>query len=213
MTKKPQREAARPRDAARTREAILESARRAFASSGYDGAGVREIAAGAGVTAMLINRYFGSKEELFAAVVADTMTRPVILTPEHLGAEDPSGAMASALVGLTEPDATPLDGFLMMMRSAASDRAAAIGRREIEAHYQARLKRALPGQDAGVRAAVVISLVAGLQLMRQGIGLPALADADPAALERVLERALRGLIEPPPDPPPPRRSKKKTKPD
>ncbi len=42
----------RQRNAAATREAILQSARRAFAKAGYDGAGVREIASGAGVTAM-----------------------------------------------------------------------------------------------------------------------------------------------------------------
>src|SRR5712672_567507 len=58
----------RRRDAGATREAILASARLAFIRSGYDGAGVREIAEGAGVTAMLVNRYFGSKERLFADV-------------------------------------------------------------------------------------------------------------------------------------------------
>ncbi|HEV7965751.1 MAG TPA: helix-turn-helix domain-containing protein, partial [Actinoplanes sp.] len=57
---------ARPRNAAATRAAILASARRNFARAGYDGVGVREIAGGAGVTAMLVNRYFGSKEQLFA---------------------------------------------------------------------------------------------------------------------------------------------------
>ena len=62
--------APRRRNAAATREAILASARLAFAQSGYDGAGVREIAAGAGVTAILVNRYFGSKENLFAEVIA-----------------------------------------------------------------------------------------------------------------------------------------------
>ena len=36
---------ARQRNAAATRAAILQSARRAFARAGYDGAGVREIAA------------------------------------------------------------------------------------------------------------------------------------------------------------------------
>ena len=61
----------RRRNAAATREAILQSARVAFARSGYDGAGVREIAESAGVTAMMVNRYFGSKEKLFAEVVAE----------------------------------------------------------------------------------------------------------------------------------------------
>src|SRR5215510_12811631 len=104
------RSKARPRNAAATRAAILASARRAFARAGYDGAGVREIAKGAGVTAMLVNRYFGSKERLFAEVVADTMAAPVILTPEILDAPDAGEAIAAALVELTKGGATPLDG-------------------------------------------------------------------------------------------------------
>src|SRR5262245_66433993 len=59
----------RRRDAAATREAILEAATRRFATQGYEHAGVREIAADAGVTAALVNRYFGSKEGLFAEVI------------------------------------------------------------------------------------------------------------------------------------------------
>src|SRR6516165_11042415 len=59
----------RRRDAAATREAILEAATGRFAAQGYERAGVREIAADAGVTAALVNRYFGSKEGLFAEVI------------------------------------------------------------------------------------------------------------------------------------------------
>src|SRR5580692_6330689 len=102
----------RRRDATATRAAILASARKAFAKSGYDGAGVREIAAGAGVTAMLVNRYFGSKEQLFAEVARDAMRDPAILTPENLAAPDLAGALAAALVKVTDPASTPLDGFL-----------------------------------------------------------------------------------------------------
>lgn len=59
----------RKRDAAATREAILEAATRRFATQGFEAAGAREIAADAGVTAALVNRYFGSKEKLFAEVI------------------------------------------------------------------------------------------------------------------------------------------------
>ncbi len=59
----------RRRGSTATREAILEAAAGRFASSGYAGAGVREIAADAGVTAALVNRYFGSKEGLFTEVI------------------------------------------------------------------------------------------------------------------------------------------------
>src|SRR5215831_13687340 len=70
MAKKPPSASPRRRrDAAATRAAILEAATRRFATKGYGGAGVREIAADAGVTAALVNRYFGSKEGLFAEVI------------------------------------------------------------------------------------------------------------------------------------------------
>jgi AcrR family transcriptional regulator len=92
---------------------------------------VREIAAGAGVTAMLVNRYFGSKELLFAEV---TMATPTILTEEILTSSTPGEAIAAALVNITETGA-PLEGFLIMLRSASSTRAAEIGREQIENHY------------------------------------------------------------------------------
>ena len=99
----------RPRDAEATREAILASARRAFAQAGYDGAGVREIAAGAGVTAMMVNRYFGSKEQLFADVVEDTMTQGSLIAGGIMDQPEPGKALARALV-LEPPGPLPADG-------------------------------------------------------------------------------------------------------
>jgi AcrR family transcriptional regulator len=189
------RTGARPRNAAATRAAILRSARRAFARAGYDGAGVREIAGGAGVTAMLVNRYFGSKERLFAEVVADTMADPVILTDAILASADPGEAIAAALVELTEAGASPLDGFLVMLHSASSRRAAQIGRAQIEKHHQRTMTDALRGPLAAERAALVLAVVAGVQVMRQAIRLPALVDAKPADLARILTPVFRALVE------------------
>jgi AcrR family transcriptional regulator len=184
----------RRRNAAATRAAILDSARQAFARSGYDGAGVREIAGGAGVTAMLVNRYFGSKERLFAEVVAATMTTPSILARDNLESPDSAQRMAETLVAITTAGAVPLEGFLIMLKSASSDRAAEIAREQIEAHYHRLLTDALPGDLAPQRAAVLLALVAGLQVMRQAIGLSALADAEPADLLRVLTPLFSSLI-------------------
>ncbi len=185
----------RRRDAAATRAAILASARRAFARAGYDGVGVREIAAGAGVTAMLVNRYFGSKEQLFAEVVTDTMRDPVILSPENLAAPDFSAALAKALVDVTAPEATPLDGFLILLRSASSPRAGEIAREWIRRGHQSTLECAITGDAAIERAALFLSLVAGVQMLRQMMGMPALAEADPATLERLLLPVVRALVE------------------
>ena len=184
----------RKRHAATTRAAILASARKAFARAGYDGAGVREIAKGAGVSAMLVNRYFGSKERLFAEVVADTMAAPTILTAEFFSSAAPGAYMAAALVRQTMPGATPLDGFRIMFHSSSSARAARIGREQIEKRYQKMLAEALPGKLSAERAALVLSLVAGVQVMRQMIGLAALVHADPAALAGILAPVLQRLI-------------------
>src|SRR5216683_5162016 len=77
----------RRRNAAETKQAILLSARAAFARCGYDGVGVREIAKAVGVTGILVNRYFGSKEQLFSEVIASTMANPGILSNENLAEE------------------------------------------------------------------------------------------------------------------------------
>ncbi|GAB3409255.1 TetR/AcrR family transcriptional regulator [Flindersiella endophytica] len=187
----------RRRDAAATREAILASARAAFARAGYDGAGVREIAGGAGVTAMLVNRYFGSKEQLFAEVVADTMTAPNILAAENLASADRGKDMAAELVGITKAGGTPLDGFLILLHSMSSERAAEIGREQIQAHYHRLLTDALDGEQAPQRAALLFALVAGVQVMRQMLALPALADADPDELVDLLAPLFRQLLDPP----------------
>ena len=191
----PSASAPRPRNAAATREAILVSARRAFAQAGYDGAGLREIAAGAGVTAMLVNRYFGSKEGLFAEVLAATAASPTILTAENLGSPNLGEIIASTLVDITRTEDTPLEGFLIMLHSASSKRASEIGRTQIENGQQKRLAAVLRGELAPERAALVLSLVAGFQVMRQMIGLSALAEADRAVLVKILAPLFQQLVD------------------
>jgi AcrR family transcriptional regulator len=185
----------RPRNAAATRAAILISARHAFARAGYDGAGVREIAKGAGVTAMLVNRYFGSKEKLFAEVAADTMTRPTIITESVIKSSTPGESIAKILIELTKPGSTPLDGFLIMLRSTSSERAAEIGREQIEKHHQKIMTAALSGENAAQRAALVLSLIAGFQVMRQMIGLKALVKVDPSQLVKILAPLFQQLVD------------------
>ncbi|MGF6156068.1 AcrR family transcriptional regulator [Ensifer sp. KUDG1] len=185
----------RRRDAAATRAAILESARAAFIASGYEGAGVREIAEGAGVTAMLINRYFGSKEGLFAEVLSTANRRPIIATPETLAAPDRAARISKALLKVTESEATALDGFLIMLRSISNERAVEIARAVVESHHQKNVTKALSGPDAAERAALLMSLVAGVQIMRQVVGLDALSKDRDAALERVLGDLVARLVD------------------
>jgi len=189
---------ARRRNAAATRGAILDSARLAFARAGYDGVGVREIAQDAGVTAMMVNRYFGSKEQLFAEAIAEAMAKTSVLTPIILDAPASGEEIAAALINITKKGATPFEGFQIMLRSASSERAAEIGREQIENHHQRLIAAALNGDLAPQRAAVLLSLVAGFQIMRQMIGLTPLTEADSKALVKILgplfEQLIKGAI-------------------
>ncbi len=63
--------APRPRDSEASRRALLEAGRSVFDELGYDRATTRAIGERAGVDAALIARYFGNKEGLFLAVIAE----------------------------------------------------------------------------------------------------------------------------------------------
>lgn len=185
------------RDSTATRAAILASARSAFARAGYDGVGVREIAAGAGVTAMLVNRYFGSKEQLFAEAVEQTMTSNSLIGNGIMASPEPAQALAEALIQMTRRGTTPLDGFLISFHSASSPRAAEIGSEMISKHHLATMAKALKGDLAHERAALLLAMISGFQIMRQMIALPALTDANEDDLNQLLTKILNDLIEPP----------------
>jgi AcrR family transcriptional regulator len=182
----------RRRNAAATREAILRSAVTAFTRSGYDGVGVREIAQAAGVTAMLVNRYFGSKEQLFAEVVDVSFAQQTVVGGDLATLVRD---VATALVGRTAPDVEQLDPFLLMLRSASNPRAAEITRAGVERHVERHLKELLPGDAVGERAELFLSLIAGFWLMRKVLGTTALSAADPAALAQRLEAVFELLVE------------------
>jgi AcrR family transcriptional regulator len=179
-----------------TRAAILASARKAFAEHGYDGAGLRGIAEAAGVTAMMVGRYFGSKEGLFGEVVTDTMRDPVILSEGNLGRADLPRAFAAALVGVTTHGNTPLDGFLILFRSTNSPTAARIARERIAQVHQATATAAISADHPAERAALFLALVAGVQLMRQMLELEPLVKAQPELLVELLTPVIGSLINP-----------------
>jgi AcrR family transcriptional regulator len=62
-------QAKRERNAAATRERLLDAAEREFAMLGFAGARLREIADGAGVQPALIHHYFVDKQGLYRAVL------------------------------------------------------------------------------------------------------------------------------------------------
>jgi TetR/AcrR family transcriptional regulator len=93
----------RPRaDETSLRERLLDAAIECFASDGIAGASLRSIAVAAGVTPAMVNYYFGSKERLLDAFVAERLL-PLVA---ELGAgiraagEDPRVLVATFVRGL-----------------------------------------------------------------------------------------------------------------
>src|ERR1700754_2988491 len=85
-------------DSAATRARLLEAAYREFSERGLAGARVDRIAAAARANKQAIYAYFGSKEGLFEAVLADRMSDlsdTVPFTPEDLPGY--AGALFDAL--------------------------------------------------------------------------------------------------------------------
>jgi AcrR family transcriptional regulator len=65
------------------RDRILTEARRIFAEEGYERTTIRAIAASVPINPSLVIRYFGSKEELFAAVATlEFKTLPLVKLPK-----------------------------------------------------------------------------------------------------------------------------------
>jgi AcrR family transcriptional regulator len=182
----------RTRNAAATRDAILHSALAAFSRNGYDGIGVREIARAAGVTAVLVNRYFGSKEELFSAAVEIAFSDSTLFEGDSSSLAQ---RLTEAVMAKTEQDADPIDPLLLLLRSASNPRAAEILRESIARHFERPLKSLLMGARVSERAAMILAFIAGLQLFRKVIGSKALTDAPRAGLYTNIEAAFQRLID------------------
>jgi len=181
----------RRRNALATREAILQSALAAFSRHGYDGIGVREIAEAAGVTAVLVNRYFGSKEELFAEAVELAFADNSLFEGEFT---ELANRLSAVIMRKTEPQDKPNDALLLLLRSAPNPRAAEILRDCIARRFERPLKSLLQGPRAEERAAMVLALILGFVLMRRVIRSKGLFD-DSGSLAGELKIMLQRLIE------------------
>ncbi len=70
-SKTKKKKVSRPRDAAASRKAILDSALIEFSTKGYSGARIDEIANRAGISKPLIYEYFGDKDAVYTAALRE----------------------------------------------------------------------------------------------------------------------------------------------
>ena len=152
------------RDAQRSRAAILQAAERLFAERGYDGASMSEIGAAAGLSRGAPGYLFGSKQRLYAGVLAAVFARrqqaterafaPVLEWCESdSGLDALAAALASAAGGYTRYLVEHRAFVALVMREEldGGKRLRAVSRRStaIEDAFRA-LRRA--GRARGIRA-------------------------------------------------------------
>jgi AcrR family transcriptional regulator len=184
-----------------TREAILDSARKAFSDRGYDGASIRAIATGAEVDPALVHHYFGTKEQLFLATIKAPVN-PAELIPQALG---------TTIEGAGERLVT---AFLGVWDSPAGSAAVALIRSAVQHEWSARmlrefmvtqiLRRAVKALDidpaeASVRSSLVATQMMGLAMARYIIKIEPVADMAPDAVVRLVAPTVQHYLEDPLD--------------
>jgi AcrR family transcriptional regulator len=159
-----------PRSAG-TRHAILEAARSAFASHGYDRTTIRAVAAAAGVDASMVMRYFGSKAGLFtAAATADLQAPDLSAVPESGRGE----ALVRHLIRRWEDPATAEKLMLLLRTAATSDDVADRLQTVIEQMVTNSLI-AVGAADVQERAAFIQAQILGVALCRYVLRLEPIA--------------------------------------
>lgn len=193
----------RRRGADATRRAILEAAREAWTAHAYNEVGLREIAGSAGVTAALVNRYFGTKAALFREAIGtedpspiplatvdrsrfgDTIARALLATEGR--AEDGGAAADDAVTGF--------DPIRMLLRSAAIPDAQPILRDYVETTVMPPLAEYFGGDDAPERAVAVLALALGTTVLGEILRIHPIVDDQHTPNDRLLE-VLRAMLQP-----------------
>lgn len=179
----------RRRDSAATRAALLDAATELFAERGFGRTTVRDIAAHAGVNQALLFRYFGSKDALYAAVMAGQGR-------ELLETEEPGRLLETVLRRMLEKAPRPVDHLLFMaLRSEDIDSAAAEIRKQLGDDYIRVLRTLTDAEDGDLRAELVLAWVTGISMVRATSAKEPLKSADPEEIIRLVLTAARTLLE------------------
>lgn len=180
----------RRRDAAATRQELLEAANRRFTELGYKATTLRDVAADVGVNLALIKRYFGSKEGLLKAALAGEPRFGDEAMPWNRAAL--AAALSRQLTTETWPqfDEHPV---LMLLRVSGDPQVDGL-RRQALLDLSDRVLAATGSDDTGdhlLHAQLIVALGIGVATVRSTVGLQPLRDAD---AERLAE-PLRAIID------------------
>jgi len=152
----------RRRSSEETRELILDAAGKAFATRPYRDITLKDIAVDAGISAPLIIKYFGSKEQLYEALVDFQVGAQVLFD----GPLETLGERMVAMFARPLEPYKPLSISILFM-SGASEESNRLLRENYSTQMIDALAARLSGADARLRAELAMSAVMGLAIMRR----------------------------------------------
>jgi AcrR family transcriptional regulator len=178
-------------DADVTRAALLRSARIRFALYPYADVTLRDIAADIGVSAALVIKYFGCKDDLLREVVAfDDIFQRFLAGPlEGLGEH----LVRSLLEHTAAPDA--VDPFVASVLVAVGKQGPDWARDELVRRFVDVLADRLTGSDTRLRAELVCGYLVGVSAMRRVVEAEPLASTAPDELSARVGPVLQALID------------------
>jgi AcrR family transcriptional regulator len=178
------------RDAKATETRILTCAIECFSQAKYDEVGVRQIAAKAQVDPALINRYFGSKEELYAAVLLEA-AKAMDLKPVLEADLSSLGEELATLMFLPES----LSCTMLYLRAAVSCLTADIFAQSIGEVLIAPLAEKLDRQDGSVLANLLVGTCIGVAMNYYLLKVEPYASFAPEEAAAVLGKMLQSGID------------------
>ncbi len=153
------------RSSAETKAVILAAAKERFAESGFERATIRAIAADANIDPSMVMRYFGNKDQLFAAAADFDLEFPDMagVDRDQLGAR-----IVAHFVDRWERD----EALIVLLRSSTTNADAAA---RMQAIFAAQLLPAIMkvnAVDPARSAGLIASQMLGLALCRYVLRLP-----------------------------------------
>lgn len=184
-----------------TRALIEDTARKHFAELGYDRTSMRQVAIASEVDPALVTHYFGTKLDLFLAVVELPIDPAALIDQVVAGKPDTAGLrLATAVLDVLEDEVRrrPIIG---MVRAATTEpEAARLVRDFLTRELVVPIAQRLDTDQADYRAGLVMSQVVGLTLARYIVAIEPLATHPrqrlAADLGATLQRYLLGEIHP-----------------
>jgi len=155
-----------------TKEKLLQAGRELFWTRGYSNVSVRDITGAAGVDAALVSRYFGGKQGLFEATLAD-------LPPWEVLASDREDLLAKAVESFSrpyDPETDLVNPFMLLLANVIDPVMGDKIRAFVQEGLAAPLAEKLGGAQAQERAAMLLAVLFGVALIRKNFQVQGLAE-------------------------------------